>query len=404
MKRKNLENIFVIGDVHGCYHTLMNLVKKLPKDAELIFVGDLCDKGEFSKDVISFVMEHNYQAIKGNHDDLMVKHLQESLEQTSNVPWSYDKRFGGLPTIGNYAHEKELVDAHIAWLNSLPLYIEIEDYFITHGFALEYYEERNNPVYEVEFLRNRYYKNRPIETVKHNKINIFGHCVFDEVLEGENFYGIDTGCAYGDKLTAFQLGTHTIIQEPMDKRDSTYEVKMLTPELFDIESHPFDIFASLLLDESSHYFSYDIISNEILFSLVDKYEEQGKIELMNMFHREQVFQKQAKRVLGDEYDFYYTEYYKPQKDLSTKKEKSKKRDKQYEEFDLNRLIEMGWQDRITFDTIYEQYGLTNNQLKNKMRKLLSKKAYTRWRKRVSGRKTKHKQKLSHKASRFQGPW
>ncbi|CAA6806774.1 MAG: Serine/threonine protein phosphatase [uncultured Sulfurovum sp.] len=399
MEIKKLENTFVIGDVHGCYHTLMNLVKRLPKDAELIFVGDLCDKGDFSKDVIRFVMDNKYQAIKGNHDDLMVKYLQESLDETSEVQWSYDKRFGGLNTIENYKNARELVNTHVAWLNSLPLYIEIEDYFITHGFALEYYEHRDNPNYELEFLSNRYYKNRPIKTVKHDKINVFGHCVFDEVLEGDNFYGIDTGCAYGDKLTAFQLGTHELIQEPMDSRDSTYEVKMLTLELFDIELHPFDVFSSLLIDESSEYFNYDIISNEILFSLVDKYEEQGKIELMNMLRREQVFEKQAKRILGDQYDFYYTEHYEPKKDLS-----SKKRNLKYEEFDLNRLIEMSWQDRMTFDTIYEQYGLTNNQLQRKMRKLLSKKAYRRWRKRVSGRKTKHKQKVSHKPSRFEGPW
>lgn len=52
----DLTNTFVIGDVHGCYYTLLNLVKKLPSDANLIFVGDLCDKGNFSKEVIEFVM------------------------------------------------------------------------------------------------------------------------------------------------------------------------------------------------------------------------------------------------------------------------------------------------------------------------------------------------------------
>jgi len=82
----------------------------------------------------------------------------------------------------------------------------------------------------------------------------------------------------------------------------------------------------------------------------------------------------------------------------------KKRDLKFEEFDENRLIEMAWQDRVTFDTIYLQYGLTENQVKNKMRKLISKKAYDRWRKRVHGRVTKHIQKCDHKPQRFQGPW
>ena len=43
MKNKLLNNKFVIGDVHGCYHTLLNLIKQLPLNAELIFVGDLFD-------------------------------------------------------------------------------------------------------------------------------------------------------------------------------------------------------------------------------------------------------------------------------------------------------------------------------------------------------------------------
>jgi uncharacterized protein (TIGR03643 family) len=82
----------------------------------------------------------------------------------------------------------------------------------------------------------------------------------------------------------------------------------------------------------------------------------------------------------------------------------KKRDEKYEEFDDNRLIEMAWQDRMPFEIIYLQYGLTENQVKNKMKKLLSKKSYTRWRKRVMGRKTKHTKMCYHKPTRFQGPW
>lgn len=82
----------------------------------------------------------------------------------------------------------------------------------------------------------------------------------------------------------------------------------------------------------------------------------------------------------------------------------KKREKIYEEFDENRLIEMAWQDRMTFDIIYFQYGLTENQVKNKMRTLLSTKSYKRWRKRVQGRSTKHTKMCNHKPTRFQGPW
>jgi uncharacterized protein (TIGR03643 family) len=74
------------------------------------------------------------------------------------------------------------------------------------------------------------------------------------------------------------------------------------------------------------------------------------------------------------------------------------------ENDLNRLVEMAWQDRVPFEIIQKQYRLTENQLKKKMRSLISLKAYKRWRKRVQGRRTKHTKKLYHKPDRFQGPW
>jgi uncharacterized protein (TIGR03643 family) len=74
------------------------------------------------------------------------------------------------------------------------------------------------------------------------------------------------------------------------------------------------------------------------------------------------------------------------------------------EEDYHRIVEMAWQDRTHFDVIERQYGLGENEIKKIMRKLISAKAYKRWRRRVQGRKTKHKQRCTHKPTRFQGPW
>lgn len=91
-------------------------------------------------------------------------------------------------------------------------------------------------------------------------------------------------------------------------------------------------------------------------------------------------------------------------DFTKKPKKENKSLEKLKEEDLNRLIEMAWQDRTTFDTIFELYGLTENQVKKKMRNLLKKSSFKMWRKRVQGRVTKHKKKVLHKISRFQGPW
>lgn len=91
----------------------------------------------------------------------------------------------------------------------------------------------------------------------------------------------------------------------------------------------------------------------------------------------------------------------------TRKSQSKKEKQNFDDLkeeDINRLIEMAWQDRTTFDTIFELYALTENQVKKKMRTLMQKSSFKMWRKRVQGKATKHKQKLDHKVIRFKGPW
>ena len=50
-------------------------------------------------------------------------------------------------------------------------------------------------------------------------VNVFGHCAFKEVLVGKNYFGIDTSCAFGGKLTALELGTGRIVQVRADQRD-----------------------------------------------------------------------------------------------------------------------------------------------------------------------------------------
>ena len=59
------------------------------------------------------------------------------------------------------------------------------------------------------------------------------------------------------------------------------------------------------------------------------------------------------------------------------------------ESDINRVIEMAWEDRTTFDAIRSQYGLNEQKVKELMREHLNGSSYKLWRKRVYGRKTKH---------------
>lgn len=63
--------------------------------------------------------------------------------------------------------------------------------------------------------------------------------------------------------------------------------------------------------------------------------------------------------------------------------------KNLSESDINRIIEMAWEDRTTFDAIESQFGLKEQDVKSLMRANLKSSSYKLWRKRVNGRKTKH---------------
>ena len=57
--------------------------------------------------------------------------------------------------------------------------------------------------------------------------------------------------------------------------------------------------------------------------------------------------------------------------------------------DIDRVIEMCWEDRTPFEAIEYQFGLKEDDAIKIMRKNLKPKSFKVWRKRVSGRKTKH---------------
>lgn len=59
--------------------------------------------------------------------------------------------------------------------------------------------------------------------------------------------------------------------------------------------------------------------------------------------------------------------------------------------DTSRIIEMAWEDRTPFEAIELDYGLKEQAVINLMRRELKAGSFRLWRKRVSGRKTKHAQ-------------
>ncbi len=70
------------------------------------------------------------------------------------------------------------------------------------------------------------------------------------------------------------------------------------------------------------------------------------------------------------------------------------------ELDINRIIEMAWEDRTTFDAIKFQFGLNESEVKALMKSNLKFSSYKLWRKRVEACRTKHAKTRVQSTNRF----
>ena len=68
--------------------------------------------------------------------------------------------------------------------------------------------------------------------------------------------------------------------------------------------------------------------------------------------------------------------------------------------DIDRIIEMAWEDRTTFDAIKFQFGLKEQEVINLMRREMKPSSFRMWRERVQGRATKHSKKRNFEEGRF----
>lgn len=76
------ERLIAIGDIHGCIHTLKNLLKSISYSSRtdtLIFIGDHIDRGYFSYETVTFIRTLRYVVgekkcicLRGNHEQMAI--------------------------------------------------------------------------------------------------------------------------------------------------------------------------------------------------------------------------------------------------------------------------------------------------------------------------------------------
>lgn len=204
-----MDKIYIIGDVHGCYKTLLALVNKLPKNAKICFVGDLIDRGKHSRKIIDFVKSNNYDCVFGNHEYFMVEshpHININYENKTLKRWI--EKGGGLATIQNYKDRSDMLE-HVNFLKSIPLYKEYKDcktadgryLVVSHSAVGKAWELRNSKneddaktfLNHVLWSRNKYHDNKEI-------FNVYGHTILEDVYINEYNANIDLGCYAKQKV------------------------------------------------------------------------------------------------------------------------------------------------------------------------------------------------------------
>ena len=111
------KQLVIVGNLHGCIEELDELLKKIsydPNRIELLFIGDLVDRGPDSIGCVRRAMELGAQCIKGDH-----KHLR--FRKHAKV----EKEIGKLNPMKAMAPSErkineDLSEDQLEWLNSLP--------------------------------------------------------------------------------------------------------------------------------------------------------------------------------------------------------------------------------------------------------------------------------------------
>ncbi len=135
--------VAVIGDIHGCYYTLKQLVDKIKNkypDIKIFCVGDLVDRGNYSFEVIEFVLSEQIPFTPGNHD-LMFYSFFDDPDSPMGKAWTHN---GSESTIKSYEHRMDLLDEHLNAIINAPLFICTGDCFISHAGISKTFKNKLN--------------------------------------------------------------------------------------------------------------------------------------------------------------------------------------------------------------------------------------------------------------------
>jgi serine/threonine protein phosphatase 1 len=210
---KTTGKIFAIGDIHGCYEKLRQLMERLPYDPQqdtLVFLGDYIDRGRQSKQVLDYLCElrrrtKKFVALIGNHEHLMLEYHRT--RDPSLLP--HLRHLGIQATLDSYGADNPkslqemlfLPPAHRQLFHALLPYWETEEYIFVHAGL-----DPGIPLAQQD-LATLCESRDTLFSEEHDfgKVVVFGHTPLDMPFVTPTRIGIDTGAVYGNLLTALEL-------------------------------------------------------------------------------------------------------------------------------------------------------------------------------------------------------
>jgi hypothetical protein len=207
-----MARLIVYGDIHGCLDELIALRKKIeinPDDIE-VCAGDMITKGSNSVETLKYIRKKNLFAVLGNQEEKILHYIKKARARKKDLP-KMDKDQKNIL--------KNLSFKDIAFLEALPYFIRFEEYLIVHGGIQNSMDLDNLTLSEKsKITRMRYLdeRGRFLPYGKETKKSTFWSDVYDGskgfVLFGHNKFkepkispyaiGLDTGCVYGNRLSA----------------------------------------------------------------------------------------------------------------------------------------------------------------------------------------------------------
>jgi calcineurin-like phosphoesterase family protein len=210
----------IIGDVHGCLHELSSLLTLLEASAgdRVFFVGDLVARGPDTEGVLALCRRIGARSVRGNHEARLLaarRALQSGKRRRASN--------------AHYPLLKRLADADWAYLEALPLWLDLPEHNvrIVHAGLLPSRPFEAQDEWTLTHVRSIDRDGRAsdksdfepwaaaYETGPHI---VYGHNSRLGLQLHPNATGIDTGCVYGGRLTALVLADQQRMPEAADER------------------------------------------------------------------------------------------------------------------------------------------------------------------------------------------